>query len=345
MRLALAKDYEIYDRKLLGLTLRERLRKTLERAEFEVKFFSDGFVFEEAESYLILPEPVLILERDVKLEGRKVLCNGNLTVAYLVERDFLTFLENSGDVEEALNKYFSQNGMERQEIWAIRLSEESLKEAENLLLISLIKAKRTGIKPAYYDGFIAREINRRVSLRITKLLAKTSITPNQITVLSFFLSVAGSLLFLFNSYLTTAIAGVVMQLHSIIDGCDGEMARLKFMESRYGAWLDGVLDRYADFIAIFCITLVLASANAVYWIVGFMAAFATLMIPYTGDKFVAAYKTSYAPEGFAIPITRDVRLFLIFVAALINHLWVALVLIAILGNLESLRRIFAVRKM
>lgn len=39
---------------------------------------------------------------------------------------------------------------------AVKLSEDNLKEAKKLLLRSLIKAKRIGLKPAYYDGFIAR---------------------------------------------------------------------------------------------------------------------------------------------------------------------------------------------
>lgn len=342
MKIAIVMDNEIYGRKLLGLTLKERLKKTLERAGFEVRFFRDNILLENAESYLIVPEPVLILERDLSLSGKKIIVSDGYEIAYLVESDFLAFF--SGNLAKALEDYISVNGLEKQEVWAVRLSEDNIKEAEKLLLRSLVKTKRTGLKPAYYDGFIAREINRRVSLRITKLLANTSITPNQITVLSFLLSLAGSFLFLLGNYLATAVAGIVMQIHSIIDGCDGEIARLKFMESRYGAWLDGVLDRYADFIAIFCITYTLSHANPIFWIVGFLAAFATFMIPYTGDKFVAAYKRTYKSDDFSIPITRDVRLFLIFLGAIFNALAISLFLIAIMGNTESIRRVISLRR-
>ena len=55
-----------------------------------------------------------------------------------------------------------------------------------------MKVKRTGLKPAYYDGIIARTLNRRISLKISKYLAGRNITPNQITVFSFLISVAGS---------------------------------------------------------------------------------------------------------------------------------------------------------
>ncbi|MDI3497004.1 CDP-alcohol phosphatidyltransferase family protein [Archaeoglobus sp.] len=340
MRLAYVKNHEIYGEKLLGLTLRERIEKTLQRAGFDVRFF-DELTLEEAEDYLIILEPVLILERDLLLEGRKILVSDGFTVGYFFGGDFRTVFD--GNLQSSIEKYLSLNNLESYEIWAIKLSNDNLKTAEKLLLSSLIKAKRTGLKPAYYDGWIAREINRKVSLRISRLLADTSVTPNQITVFSFFLSLVGSALFLLNSYLTTLLAGIIIQLHSIIDGCDGEIARLKFMESKYGAWLDGVLDRYSDFIIVFSITYVLSASNPVYWIIGFLAAFASLMIAYTGDKFVAAYMRTYSPEGFAIPITRDFRLFIIFACSVVNLPSLALVIIALLGNFEALRRIVALR--
>ncbi len=48
-----------------------------------------------------------------------------------------------------------------------------------------------------------------------------------------------------------AAGGVVAQVTSIIDGCDGEIARLKRLESDFGAWSDAVLDRDADAFLLF----------------------------------------------------------------------------------------------
>ncbi len=44
---------------------------------------------------------------------------------------------------------------------------------------------------------------------------------------------------------------MVAQVASIIDGCDGEIARLKRLESDFGAWFDAVLERYADAFLLF----------------------------------------------------------------------------------------------
>jgi len=325
MKVAFVKDFEIYNEKLLGLTLRDRIRNTLKKAGFEVRFlkYGDKISLDDAEAYLIIFEPILIIERDLQLEGEKILVSNDSIIGYLIKKDLKYLKDFNNDLDALINRFREllaiKGDVEKKEIWALKLSKDNLKMAEELLLSSLEKSKKTGLKPAYYDGIVAKMINRKLSLRLSKIIADKNVSPNQITVFSFFLSVLGSTFFLFNTYLTTFIAGVIIQLHNIVDGCDGEIARLKFMESKYGAWLDGVLDRYSDFIIIFSITYSLVKMSQIYWIIGFIAIFACLMIAYTGDKFVVAYKRTYAPNGFEIPITRDVRLFIIFLGAILNY--------------------------
>ena len=52
-------------------------------------------------------------------------------------------------------------------------------------------------------------------------------------------------------YPALAIGGMLAQLASIVDGCDGEIARLKHSQSEFGGWFDAVLDRYADAVLLF----------------------------------------------------------------------------------------------
>ncbi|MBO8180943.1 MAG: hypothetical protein H0Z19_10815 [Archaeoglobus sp.] len=75
----------------------------------------------------------------------------------------------------------------------------------------------------------------------------------------------------------------------------------------------------------------------------FLAAFASFIVAYTGDKYVAVYRRTYAPSSFSIPITRDMRLFLIFLGGVFNALAISLALIAVLGNAEGLGRIISLR--
>jgi choline kinase/phosphatidylglycerophosphate synthase len=110
---------------------------------------------------------------------------------------------------------------------------EALRHAERSLLGRLGKAT---------DGFVSKHFNRKISTRISGLLAKTSVTPNQISIFTMLLTFMSAWLISFGDYLTLAMAGLLFQCASIIDGCDGEIAKLKFMGSRMGEWIDTLAD-------------------------------------------------------------------------------------------------------
>ena len=105
--------------------------------------------------------------------------------------------------------------------------------AERRLMRSLVKDT---------DGFMARHVERPISLAISRRLTPTAITPNEMSVISILVGVAGAPFFLSSSALMQTIGALLFLAHSILDGCDGELARLKFAESRWG----GVLDFWGD---------------------------------------------------------------------------------------------------
>jgi len=99
------------------------------------------------------------------------------------------------------------------------------------------------IKPQ--DNAVTRYLFRPVSLPLTKLLVKTPITPNQVSVLVGILVVIGCWLTAHASF-DMAIAGSLVVLASgYFDCCDGEIARLKLMSSKLGAWLDTIVDEFS----------------------------------------------------------------------------------------------------
>lgn len=111
--------------------------------------------------------------------------------------------------------------------------EADLGAAERRLLRGLVKET---------DGFMARHVERPMSIAISRRLAGTAITPNQMTILSVFVGLAGAPFFLTGIPVWQTIGALFFLVHSILDGCDGELARLKFQESRWG----GVLDFWGD---------------------------------------------------------------------------------------------------
>jgi phosphatidylglycerophosphate synthase len=108
-------------------------------------------------------------------------------------------------------------------------SRADLRRAETHLLSSLVKDT---------EGFMSRHFERKISLAVSRRLAATSVTPNAMTIVSVAIGLLGSVFFLQTTARAETIGALLFLLHSILDGCDGELARLKFQESRGGGLLD-----------------------------------------------------------------------------------------------------------
>lgn len=109
------------------------------------------------------------------------------------------------------------------------------------------KLDRWLVKPT--DGFYAR-MNRRISIPISRQLIRWPITPNMVSLFTLIVGLASSLLFATGGY-WYMVAGALFSLWaSILDGCDGEVARLKLMESDFGCWLETTCD-YLYYLFLF----------------------------------------------------------------------------------------------
>ena len=100
------------------------------------------------------------------------------------------------------------------------------------------------------DGFVSRFLNRPISSRITSLLVKFPIHPTAFTASIFVLPLVAGILFLRGDYLSILMGAAIFQVFSILDGCDGEMARAKNLESKFGKRLDNICDFLASLIYV-----------------------------------------------------------------------------------------------
>jgi hypothetical protein len=92
------------------------------------------------------------------------------------------------------------------------------------------------------DGFVSRFLNRPISSRITGLVVKFPIHPSAFTASIFVLPIAAGVFLLRGDYLSILIGAAIFQVFSILDGCDGEIARARNLESKFGERLDNVCD-------------------------------------------------------------------------------------------------------
>jgi phosphatidylglycerophosphate synthase len=98
-----------------------------------------------------------------------------------------------------------------------------------------------------YDGIVSRYLNRPLSRPMARALVPTPATPNAVTAFTLLLAVAAGAMVAAGWAIP---GGIAIQLVSVADGVDGELARLKAMATRLGAAFDAITDRYADAIML-----------------------------------------------------------------------------------------------
>ena len=143
--------------------------------------------------------------------------------------------------------------------FAIRATDDAAaKQAHKALLLSLRKP---------IDGWISKHLNRHVSTFITQFLVLTGLSPNVFTVLFLGVGLLGAYLAsLGEPWWAILLAGVAFQAQSILDGCDGEIARLTYRFSKVGQWLDSIGDDVTNYAFCFGLAVGQAKVHNAPWI-------------------------------------------------------------------------------
>ncbi len=126
---------------------------------------------------------------------------------------------------------------------AVSRAKQTLHEASYRRLESPLNSEETiswlmAAGPKSQDGFMARHFDRHISLAVSRQLLETAVTPNAMTVLSTVLGLIGASFFLGSSRAAYVPGALLVWLHSVLDGCDGELARVRFQESAFGSDID-----------------------------------------------------------------------------------------------------------
>ena len=190
------------------------------------------------------------------------------------------------------------------------------------------------------DGSISKYINRPISQWITSKITDYPLTPNQISIVVFFVSMLSGLIISMEGYFFLLLGALLAQLSSILDGCDGEIARLKLLKSKFGGWFDQVLDRYSDlfiFTGLTFHTYFIHKTLTVFFI-GFIA---------VGGKIISSY-TAYVYDSVdstrnSIRIGRDLIIFIILIGAVLNIPYITLVVLAFIMNADVCKRLWILK--
>lgn len=158
------------------------------------------------------------------------------------------------------------------------------------------------------------------------------------TVVSFGAALSAAAAFSANA---PAWGGLLAQASSILDGVDGDLARAQGTATRFGAFFDAVLDRYADAAIIIGMVFCQRDPQLNVWLVGLAALVGSFMISYTRARSEASAGVRFQ-TGLAVLATRDIRLALICIGGLLGEIFWTLLGLALLTNAAVLARILFV---
>ena len=234
-----------------------------------------------------------------------------------------------------------QELVQQKKLYFIEVSEDSWFDIDTNQ--DLLKAKNyllNNSNSKINDGSISKYINRPISKWITSKITDYPLTPNQISIVVFFVSMLSGLIISMEGYFFLLLGALLAQLSSILDGCDGEIARLKLLKSKFGGWFDQVLDRYSDlfiFTGLTFHTYFIHKTLTVFFI-GFIA---------VGGKIISSY-TAYVYDSVdstrnSIRIGRDLIIFIILIGAVLNIPYITLVVLAFIMNVDVCKRLWILK--
>ncbi len=166
----------------------------------------------------------------------------------------------------------------------MRLSEDenTAKDAEDLMFNYVGKTA---------TGWISRNINSKFSLPTSRQLVKTPLTPNMISI---GINIIGSLCGVFYAMGHPVIGALFMHIATILDRCDGEVARVKLMETKEGEWVDTIADQFTvlSFLIGAPLGYYLVSHNPIALIMGGITLFIFAFFLVWSFYFLTRYTTS-----------------------------------------------------
>jgi phosphatidylglycerophosphate synthase len=181
---------------------------------------------------------------------------------------------------------------------------------------------------------IDRYIIRKISGFITGFLVKTSVTPNQVTVISLIYGLIAAVIFSFGGHTHTITAGLIFFLCIVFDQCDGEVARIKNMETEFGRSFDIIVDSIVSAAIVAGITFALykASGSGFHIIIGLLA-----IIGISISIFLATYlgkenKTDTGTQEMLDKLNNKDFFYIIMLASVIFNQMIWFLLIMAVGT-------------
>ena len=196
-----------------------------------------------------------------------------------------------------------------------------------------------------YDGVVSRYLNRPLSRPMAKAVSQTPATPNMVTSFTLLLALAAGAMVAAGWHIA---GGIAIQAVSVIDGVDGELARLKNLATRFGGVFDAVSDRYADAVMVAGMTVfaVRFEDHSRPEFVGMLALSASLIVSYSRARIEAdlpdVIESGRLDSIFGLA-SRDVRSLIAAVGTVVGECYWTLVVLCVISSATIAWRLLYLR--
>lgn len=182
--------------------------------------------------------------------------------------------------------------------------------------------------------------SRKLLYGIVHGLALTRINPNYLTFIGLLINVGAAVLFGYgnadNQVSLFRWAAITIIGAGVFDMVDGRVARATGQVTEFGGFFDSVIDRYSDVALYFGLLVYYARANRFFYIVlTAIVMMTSVMISYTRAR--AEVLIPKCKVGF---MERPERIVLVIIGGLFNHMAPVLWVIAVIGNITVIHRIW-----
>jgi CDP-diacylglycerol--glycerol-3-phosphate 3-phosphatidyltransferase len=182
---------------------------------------------------------------------------------------------------------------------------------------------------------IVRKYARLFLEPLARLISRTGISPNVITVIGFLLMIGVAIVLALGYFFW---GGILITAVAIFDAVDGTLARMMGRTSRFGAFLDSTLDRFSEAVIFLGLFIYFVGQNQnLELILIYATVVGSLMVSYARAR----------AEGIGVPLkdglfTRFERVFILVVGLIFDQLTIALWILAIFSNLTAIQRMYLV---
>jgi len=192
-----------------------------------------------------------------------------------------------------------------------------------------------------YDGIVSRYLNRPLSRPAARVLVPTPATPNMVTFFTLALALVTGVIIAAGGNI---VGGILIQAVSVIDGVDGELARLKGMSTKFGGVLDAVTDRYADAAMLAGMTVYAVRFEDLPRgeVVGMLALAGALTVSYSRARIEASMRLGPSDGVFGLA-SRDVRSLVAAVGTVLGFCYWTLVILAVASAVTVAWRLIYLR--